>query len=119
MRYIEVSETEVLDSQTGLIWQASVKDNLTYHQALAYAKKLSKETGFHWRVPSKEALLALIEPDCKNPASSFPCMPAERFWSCSKDEGCMDSACVVDFYDGRQTIMSCNWSLFVKLFRKA
>ena len=118
MRY-EVSETEVLDMKNDLIQQTITKDNFSYQQALNYAKQLSKSTDLSCKVPSKHDLMTIIDLDYKNPASSFPNMPIERFWICSKGEACIESAYVVDFYDGRPTIMSCNWSIFIKLVHEA
>ena len=51
MRYQE-TETEILDHKTGLIWMKQVKAELIFSQAQDYARKVAKQTGRDWRLPT-------------------------------------------------------------------
>jgi hypothetical protein len=80
MRY-EILATEVLDHKTGLIWQRDIAENLTFDQAFEYAERISRETGLAWRVPTFGELRTLLDRSRHNPASAFPDMPSDWFWS--------------------------------------
>lgn len=77
----EVSETEILDHKTGLIWMRQVKTDLTFSQAFEYAERVARETGLAWRVPTIKELYSLLDRSRHNPASAFPDMPSDWFWS--------------------------------------
>ena len=116
MRY-EVNETEVLDTQTGLIWQKYFTENLTYNQALEYADRESRETGLPWRVPTVDELASLVDRDRMTPASGFPNMPETWFWSSSPYVGDANYAWYVDFYDGYVYFNYRSLNLAVRLVR--
>ena len=80
MRF-EINGTEILDRKTGLIWMRQVKTDLTFSQAFEYADSVSMETGLAWRVPTYKELASLVDRSRHNPASSFPDMPSDWFWS--------------------------------------
>lgn len=100
MRYVEMTETEIFDCQTNMVWQRSYKTNLTFNEALEYATQLSKETGLEWRVPTIEELSSLLDRTRRVPASSFPNMPAIAFWSSLPYVGNTYLAWYVNFDDG-------------------
>jgi hypothetical protein len=102
MRYEILSQNEILDTQTNLIWQNEIVKNLslTYDQALEYAKYISNETGLTWRVPMIEELVSLIDRSQHFPASSFPNMLSNWFWSSTLYVGDVNHAWYVNFYDG-------------------
>ena len=97
---MSVDGTEVLDHQTGLIWQRAIAENLTYKQALEHAERVAQATGLAWRVPTKNELVGLVDHSRCDPASGFPDMPSERFWSSSPYVGSISSAWSVYFNDG-------------------
>jgi hypothetical protein len=107
MRY-EIDDNEVLDHQTGLIWQRAIAENLTFDQAFECAERVARETGLAWRLPTKDELAGLVDKSRHFPASRFPDMPSGWFWSSSEwGWGDTDSAWLVDFAvgdaaDGRQ-----------------
>jgi hypothetical protein len=80
MRFVN-EEDQIVDTQTGLIWQRSYKTDLTFDEALEYSTQLSKETGLEWRIPTIEELSSLIDRSRANPATEFPDMPPIWFWS--------------------------------------
>jgi hypothetical protein len=116
MRY-EVNETEVLDTQTGLIWQKYFTENLTYNQALEYADRESRETGLPWRVPTVDELASLVDRSQVTPASGFPNMPETWFWSSSPYVGNTDLAWYVYFSNGNVDFNDRDYSLAVRLVR--
>ena len=109
--------TEVLDHQTGLIWQRAIAENLTFDQASDYAERVAQETGLTWRVPTKDELASLVDDSRHKPASGFPDMPSERFWSSSPYVGDSSSAWVVSFNDGNVNYYGRHCSLAVRLVR--
>ncbi len=96
MRFVE-EENQIRDTQTGLIWQRSYKSNLSFDEALEYATELSNETGLKWRVPSIEELHTLVDRSRSFPASYFPCVSSNAFWSSSPYVGDTNFAWYVDF----------------------
>lgn len=110
--------TEVLDHQTGLIWQRAIEENLTYHEALEHAGRVARATGLTWRVPTKDELAGLVDRSRHNPASGFPDMPSEVFWSSSPSVGNAYDAWFVNFGSGVVSgRFSRSFSLAVRLVR--
>jgi hypothetical protein len=71
--------TEMLDTRTGLIWMRQVKAELTFSEAHAYAKRLAKQTGRDWRLPTISELQTI---------SDMPEIATlETFWSSDPVEG--------------------------------
>ena len=91
---------EVVDHQTGLIWMKQIKTGLTFNQAQAYARQVSRETWRAWRVPTTDELVSLLDRSRGNPASGFPDMPSKSFWSSSPYVGNALYAWVVNFSSG-------------------
>ncbi len=69
----------VLDTKTGLEWQAGCTGPRTWQAARDYAETL----GGGWRLPTIEELFTLVDFGRVIPASQFPGMPSEWFWSSS------------------------------------
>jgi hypothetical protein len=113
MRYEILSETEVLDHQTGLIWQRATAENLTFSEAQAHAN----DTGQPWRVPTIAELVTLLDWTRASPASAFPDMTPLAFWSSSPYVGNANSAWHVDFGYGGVDDGSRSSDLAVRLVR--
>jgi hypothetical protein len=92
--------SEVVDHQTGLIWMKQVKTELTFDEAQDYAGQVARETGLAWRVPTVDEFISLVDRSCSEPASGFPDMPSDWFWSSSPYVGNSNYAWVVIFNDG-------------------
>lgn len=76
-------EFVVTDAVTGLIWQKSYASNKTWQEALAYCEELGYAGQTDWRLPNVNELASLINYEIYSPASDFPGMPSEVFWSSS------------------------------------
>jgi len=73
---------EVTDHQTGLIWRKNPEEGkFTFNEAQAHAKRIAQQTGLPWRVPTLDELTSLVDRTLTNPASTFPDIPSECFWS--------------------------------------
>ena len=116
MRY-EVNETEVLDTQTGLIWQKYFTENLTHEEALNNAERVARKTGLPWRVPTIDELVGLIDWTRTSPASAFPDMPETWFWSSSPYVGSSSLAWFVNFNFGVVNYSSRGYYYAVRLVR--
>ena len=93
----------VRDEQTGLIWQKDYANNKTWAQAMNHAIGLNASyyAGYNdWRLPTIEELATLINYNRHSPASDFPGMPDEFFWSSSSYAYYTSYAWEVDGYDG-------------------
>jgi hypothetical protein len=61
--------TEMMDTRTGLIWMRQVKAELIFSQAQDYARKVAKQTGQAWRVPTLGELQTF--PFCESESQTF------------------------------------------------
>lgn len=73
----------VLDQVTGLSWQQEYVTEKTWQQALSYCEALSYGGYSDWRLPDVVELRSLVNYSKGHPASDFPNMPSEAFWSSS------------------------------------
>ncbi len=109
--------TEVVDHQTGLIWQRDIAKDLTFDQARAHAERVAQETGLAWRLPTKDELASLVDDSRHDPACGFPDMPSKWFWSSSPYVGNTNDAWNVNFNDGNVGCLNRNYYLAVRLVR--
>ena len=114
----EISGQEVIDHQTGLIWQQAPETGLfTFDEAQTRAQEVAQQTGLHWRVPTIGELTSLVDWTLSDPASSFEGMPSTWFWSSSPYVGSSDYAWVVNFSYGIVYDSYRHHSLAVRLVR--
>lgn len=73
----------VQDAVTGLIWQKGFTTAKTWQEALSYCEGLFYGGFSDWRLPSNKELLSLVNYGRYSPASDFPDMPLNWFWSSS------------------------------------
>jgi len=93
-----VDGQEVIDHKTGLIWRQAAEPGLfTFQEARAHAQVVAQRTGLPWRVPTLDELASLLDRGRHEPASAFPDMPSECFWSSSRMSASTDVAWVVHF----------------------
>ena len=90
----------VTDAQTGLEWEAKPAGPMTWQEAMDYAATLRLDGRNDWRVPTIAELFSLVNYDCVNPASDFPGMPSDHFWSSSSYAGSASIAWFVYFCYG-------------------
>lgn len=105
----EVSDNEVKDLKTGLVWQrcsvGQVWDGSTcvgspskYNWAEALAL-----TDAQWRLPNIKELFSIVETSCYQPAINaavFPNTASDKYWSSSKDHQSTVSSLGVVFDEG-------------------
>jgi hypothetical protein len=139
----EPANSEVRDIRTGLVWQRCVLGMVwndsaqicqldgaltsaqiaTWTQALDLARAAvpSKVAGATaWRLPSHAELYSLADRSCYRPALNttwFPNDPASWFWSGSPNRASVDSAWIVNTYNGEDFVSSKNTRWFVRLVR--
>lgn len=70
----EVSEdgSTVTDKRTGLVWESITHSHMDWKAILAYCHSLNNETETGWRLPNKNEIASLLDPDAKRPWSNFP-----------------------------------------------
>lgn len=90
----------VKDSKNGLVWQNDNVRGKTWQQAIDYCKALTYAGKSDWRLPNLDELKTLIDDQRANPASSFPDMPSNWFWSSSPYEENASSAWSILFDNG-------------------
>ena len=70
----------VIDTTTGLIWQKTYVEDITWQDALYYCENLEYAGETDWRMPNMNELHTLFNYDKSNPPSDFPDMPSSYFW---------------------------------------
>lgn len=90
----------VTDTTTDLIWQKEYNSSTTWVNALSYCETSTYAGYADWRLPNIEELKTLIDDSKYNPASSFPGMPSNYFWSSSSRVSSTVRAWYVDFGNG-------------------
>lgn len=91
----------VTDTATGLVWQKSYVEDKTWQEALSYCESLTYAGYSDWRLPDKNELTSLVNYKKYYPASNFPDMPSNTFWSSSTEVYGTDVAWYVEFFNGR------------------
>jgi len=90
-RFVEkepVKDVKVVwDVTTGLMWQYTFEPGQTWQNALSTCSTTSYAGFDDWRLPNRNELLSLVNTSSYAPATDFPNMPVERFWSsCTQPE---------------------------------
>jgi hypothetical protein len=108
-----ISDTVVIDSVTGLMWQREYytqKSTENWNDALKYCEGLDYGGYTDWRLPNVKELTSLVNyilplSNCSGncPASDFPGMPATWFWSSSSWAKGIANAFTVEFQLGGVT----------------
>jgi cysteine-rich repeat protein len=103
-RFIETEpvagQQVVRDAITGLMWAKQYVTGKAWQAALLYCEG-SNHAGFtDWRLPDINELFSLTKFDVRNPASDFPGMLPEYFWSSTSDVSSTGSAWYVYFVNG-------------------
>jgi hypothetical protein len=89
----------VTDSLTGLMWQKTYVTG-SWQYALDYCEGLDYAGQTDWRLPDVNELASLVNEGKVGPASDFPGIPSDWFWSSSFCVGNTGYAWGVDFPDG-------------------
>ena len=108
----------VLDTRTGLEWQKDAGGRMSWDKAMGYASSLRLGKHSDWRLPTVEELATLIDYSKEGPASSFPGMPRDYFWSSSSYSGASSNAWNVNFYSGNVYSYDKSYSNYVRCIRR-
>ncbi len=108
----------VTDTETALMWQKTYVSGKTWQQALSYCESLTYAGYSDWRLPDKNELASLVNYEKYNPASDFPDMPSQYFWSSSTYASNTSSAWIVSFGYGYVNGGNKTGSFYVRCVRK-
>ena len=108
----------VTDSTSGLEWEAKPAGPMTWQEAMDYASALRLGGHSDWGVPTITELTSLVNYDCVNPASDFPGMPSDHFWSSSSYAGSASLAWGVSFYYGSVGYLGKASTCYVRCVRR-
>jgi len=98
----------VTDTVTGFQWTKEYASSLNWQSALSYCENLTYGGYTDWRLPNINELKTLIYDTSSSPASTFPQMASNSFWSSSSSTGSTQYAWYVDFNNGYVTIINFN-----------
>ncbi len=87
----------VHDEKTGLWWTKEIAAGKTWQQALAYCEGLDYGEVDNWRLPNINELLSLVDRSLDDPASGFPGIPSDAFWTSTTVDAAPTTAWQVDF----------------------
>jgi len=102
--FVELNVNEkviVKDEETELVWQKEYKKDLDWKNALSYCENLEYAGFSDWRLPNINELKTLTNIEKSNPASDFPDISSDSFWSSTSHVvEDVNWARLVDFADG-------------------
>ena len=123
----------VLHIPTGLIWQrcavgqtwtgetcSGEAEQLTWQQALVYARDYDAELLEGWRVPNVKELASLTEKNCVRPSVNtafFPATPQDSFWSSTPSLNDPERVWTVAFFNARYSIKEKQRAVYLRLVR--
>lgn len=107
----------VTDTETGLIWQRTYVSDKKWQQALDYCENLTYAGHDDWRLPNKNELTSLVNYAKYGPASDFPGMPSQYFWSSSTRAGNTSYAWSVYFSGGYVNTYGKAGTIYVRCVR--
>lgn len=111
------NEIVIEDHETGLTWHKDYTSGI-WAEALSYCESSNYAGYSDWRLPNKNELASLVNFAKSNPASDFPDMPLEVFWSSTTAHNNVDRGWVTDFTDGRvNSAYAKSGKLFVRCVR--
>ena len=108
--FIDNGDGTITDTNTGLMWEIKTddggprdKDNAyTWEEALAYCESLILADNDDWRLPNRNELQSIIDYTRYGPSvdPAFPLIRPSSNWSSNTNAAILDSAWIVNFYNG-------------------
>ena len=99
MEYVD-NQPVVVNIEIGLVWQGKFVTGKTWQEALAYCEALDYGGFDDWHLPDINELFTLVNLDNHDPASDFPGILSDWFWSSSSVAGVDYGAWYVYFESG-------------------
>ncbi len=90
----------IKDERTGIIWAGTYETAKTWQGALKYCEDMNYAGFTDWRLPNVNELKSLLDYSLKNPATSFPAMPDQFFWSSTNYLGYSEYGWYINFTYG-------------------
>ncbi len=90
----------IKDERTGIIWADTYATAKTWQEALKYCEDMDYAGSTGWRLPNVNELKSLLDYSLRNPATSFPAMPDQFFWSSTSYLGYGEYGWYVNFTYG-------------------
>lgn len=119
-RYQLKNHGTVIDTKTGLQWEAKYSGPMNWKSAMDLPAKLNAERfGGHddWRLPPIEELFSLVDSGKLNPASEFPGIESVSYWSSSPYAGGSPLAWYVYFNFGYVNYDDVSYTLYARCVR--
>ena len=95
------NEIIVKDLSSKLIWTKNYEENMNWQEALDYCENLDYLNHTDWRLPNINELKTLVNLDKVYPASDFPEISKDVFWSSTSYVGNRYKAWTVSFNGGQ------------------
>jgi hypothetical protein len=99
-RYTKRPDGSILDTQTGLEWDAETHGPMQWQRAMDYARDLWAGGHDDWRLPTIAELVGIVDYTRVIPATTMPGMSSDTLWSSSSHVGSASGAWYVYFYSG-------------------
>jgi hypothetical protein len=90
----------VIDEKTNIMWADTYSTAKTWQEALKYCEDMDYAGFANWRLPNVNELKTLFDYSLRNPATSFPAMPDQFFWSSTSYLGYSEYGWYVNFTYG-------------------
>ena len=107
----------VTDAATGLVWQKGDVSGKRWREALEYCENLTYAGYSDWRLPNINELASLANYDKYTPASDFPGISQENYWSSTTDIPMIVSALNIFFHTAELNYASKDTFYYVKCVR--
>lgn len=111
----------VIDNATGLMWQRSGSEYITYQEAREYIEKLNRDeyAGYtNWRMPSLLEAMTLVEPISKGNNSYIdPIFDTNIKWIWTSNYVSISRTWAINFYLGESDIVEFRKKNYVRAVR--
>lgn len=128
-----VTNDTILHIPTSLIWQRCAvgqtwdgetcsgdAEQLTWQQALLYARDYDAQLLEGWRMPNVKELASLTERNCVRPSINstfFPATPEDSFWSSTPSLSDPERVWTVAFFNASYSIKEKQRAVYLRLVR--
>jgi len=93
-------EYVLVNERTNFMWADTCSNSQTWKEALKYCQVLVSAGFSDWRLPNVNELKTLLDYSLEDPATTFPSMPSQPFWSSTTYSGYSEYGWYVSFMYG-------------------